>query len=492
MPAKNRTYDFSGLDADIANFLTTGALASRTVKTYKQQVGVWKALCERHGLPPVGTPYIGVEYLFAEAKSGQLRRNPKRLGEPFTLSEVETILAAARWLHRQERLTPSWALPEHREDCRELRRGYARWLANRERGGVKSAKPLRPPDIQALNAVEAQVKGSRAARLLTALDTGWPLDVIDRIHQDAITITKTGVSVPCPDTGKRQTLAHQCRPAGVPVAQSWCDSLPPVCTACLLAHSAGTGSGRGHILQPKGQWARSRALSPLDGLTHLAYSPDERILRYRDGLTDWQRLGTRLALFHRAARSIPIRRTQARISLAWMLGLRGADEPSRLLRQHLHLTDSTLTVTLPSAKGDQEALGWTFTVRGIGLPATPRGRIVEWLAIADAHSLPENRPFLRVARSVEGDASRKADVYNFARLQTFAGLSGFTLHSTRSGFAVTARELGHSEAEIKHALRLDQTRHLVRYIQDARPSGNDAITTITAHLAAAADIGSVA
>ena len=151
-----------------------------------------------------------------------------------------------------------------------------------------------------------------------------------------------------------------------------------------------------------------------------------------------------------------------------------------------------MTVTLPSAKGDQEALGWTFTIRGIGRPATPRGRIVEWLAIADAHGLPENRPLLRVGQSVEGDASRRADVYNFARLQTFAGLSGFTLHSTRSGFAVTARELGHSEAEIKHALRLDQTRHLVRYIQDARPSGNDAITTITSHLAAVIDGGSAA
>jgi len=189
---------------------------------------------------------------------------------------------------------------------------------------------------------------------------------------------------------------------------------------------------------------------------------------------------------------------QARVVMSWRLGWRSRDEPARLARKHLTFTPSPrgapdsdtrssvsgepgveVNVLLPSSKTDQVKRGVLFALASSS-PESPLARdegvarVVQWACLVDAMrgSSAETPLFCslrrhgitRAERALTGGEWRS--VFNV--LQRQAGLAGFTPHSTRVGFAVTAAEQGHSDVDIQRSMRLRTPEVVQRYTRQAR------------------------
>lgn len=484
------TTDFTQLDADIENYISSHELAPRTLKRYDYNWNRWQAFCEQRGFPALDAPWEAYELFWLECVTGRMlpvETTPaspdksvvhERSG-PVSMSTIDQMLAAIAWAHKRAGRTPAFQQPEYANVHKQIRAGYERKYAPKD---VKSAKPLRPEDVRVLNAYEPG-PGAPGQALMTSgvflsLDLGWKWDRIKHFTPSHVRFpsgsstdgTSGHVIVTDPITDKSTIIDCTCGP----IAPEGClSAIPRVCLACIL-RTLHTADPETKPINPP-TW-RATAHRITRNIQHLTATPDPTNprLTYSGPDDDWARSGTRLALLEFLRGGLPVRSAQARMSISWPIGLRSDSDAHHLRRRHVTVQpDGSLTVRLPQSKGDQKKKGTDFAITTPITLTSTTGRVIQWLAIVDAlTSTGPNAPVFPALHEAPASGTRVnrsngSAASDFRFLQTAAGLTGFSLHSTRTGFAVTATEAGHSQSDIQDSMRLKQTRDLIRYTREA-------------------------
>ena len=498
--------DIAALDAAIDAYVVDKSLAPRTRRDYEYDWKRWKHFCEHVDVPALGAPWEAFEALWIAATCGGIpgikdedtsRKLPKptRKAEEgsedaYSLSFIDRLLAAVAWKHRQAGLVPAFKQPQHAAIHSQIRRGFERTFAT---GDPKSAKPLRPADVRALNAVEPHPSPQDLPLLVglfLSLDRGWGWTDVRLALRNIVTSgTATGdgrndkqkdsspVVFSDPTDGCDISINHIHEPES---DEGVLAALPPVCVACLitaLRHSTHT-SPRPSAIDTR-RWEAALRRVTLN-LVHVTISPDNGLAYTGPPDDPWASCGTRLALLYGETKNgMAVRSAQARVSLGWPIGLRSDSDLAYMSRSDIAVRpEGSLDLILPKAKTDQYAESTRFAITTPPTVTNTVGRALQWLAIIDALTgmtdacsplFPEfaKRRMMRAETTPrKGRADRTAQ-NDLRVLQNLAGLTGFTLHSTRTGFAVTGVEQGHSQVDLQQTMRLKQPRDFIRYSREA-------------------------
>ena len=510
MPAKPpsqhpKLCDIAALDAAIDAYVVDKSLAPRTRRDYEYDWKRWERFCEQMGVPSLGAPWAAFEAMWIAATCGGIpgvkdddtsRTLPKPTREAgkgsedaYSLSFIDHLLAAVAWKHKQAGLVPAFQQPQHAPLHSQIRRGYERTFST---GETKSAKPLRPADVRSLNSVEPPLTSMDlplVVALFLSLDRGWGWKEVRQAYRSIVTSSDRAdtakdidacdgpVTFTDPTSGDEITLDHV-HDAGSD--SGFLAALPSVCVACLITALRGSL----HTSTPPPaivilRWRKALARVSRN-LKHLKTTSDQGVTYTGPPDDDWAWQGTRLALLYSTMeKGMAVRSAQARISLAWPIGLRSASDLNYMSRTDVTIRpNGSLLLTLPRAKTDQYAQSEHFTIPTPPTVSNTTGRALQWLAIIDALTNMGGGPLFPVfatnekgrtqtpatCRTARTDSAAAVDLQD---LQMLAGLEGFTPHSTRTGFAVTGVEQGHSQVDLQQTMRLKQPRHFIRYSREA-------------------------
>lgn len=482
---------WASLDAEIDVFMREQALATSTRSNRALSWGRWERFCRVRGYEPLGAPYEAYAAVFAVAWEGPIdpapRRKRTRNAGPLTKETLDNLFTAVANAHLQAGLVAAHQRPEHAGNFQLLRRGYARQLAEL---GVsrKQAKALRGAEVRDLVAVEPPWEPqslTRAALMLVSLDLGWGADQVSTLSPAHVSQVDGGAKVADPATGDELFLPCSC---DTTTGRQMTDAVPATCTACLLLAAADAAPDddfslltqvHGRVATARESWQR-RTKAAAASWRHIEVSADGGLVYagHRDDV--WATRGTRLGLIEAQREGLLYRAGQARLVASWRVAWRSRDEPSRLLRRHLKIKEEapgevSVTVFLPASKTDQRKEGVKFEVASGPInPGTVR--ILQWAAVVDAmqDSGPGTPLFCSWRRHDHIRATEALGRSEWGKhlhaLQAAAGLSGFTPHSTRVGFGVTAVEQGYDEFAIQDTMRLRTPELVHRYSHQARHS----------------------
>ncbi len=494
-------HDWSALDEGIHQFISEGTLAASTLASYEKSWKVFSAFCTRRGFEPLGAPIEAYEALVAAFYTGNVSGSPSKHDHrdrdlPWSEGSTGVLLAAIAHEHRIKGLTAAHQDPVHASRFDELYRGFLRKSAG-QRPPTKQSRPLLRDEVRALIRTQFTVSDrlrSRAVMAFLALDLqlDWNdlrclrVADVDLRSFDSVRLRVRGRACPikidctCP-VRDREVVSPE-------------DLVTRVCVACMVRELAATrlvsADARLCVLK-RVHWDTFRAnvhtawnmvvATPSGGLRVVEIEADE-----------WSRRGMRLGILWFAEETIPLHATVARMVMSWSLGLRSLDEPSRLTIGDVSLVEGlAVAVHLGSSKTDQSGDGVQLRMPAPTSVHDVAAPVAQWLAVRTTMSGDKGSPLFCAYTSwaVPQTAVTPGpmSVGNYWRdVQSQMGLVGLTMHSTRTGYAVTAKEDGHDLLDIKDGLRVARAEAAVHY---SRQAGGLTSATSVLHAAVGTSVG---
>ncbi|MGY1738363.1 hypothetical protein [Geodermatophilus sp. SYSU D00684] len=486
--------DLDVLRARLADYMSRPRLAARSEETYEQCLSRFRRWCESREVValPTSVPVLGawmvaaltgaarVDAFEATDEQGTVpEENDER--PPLSMTVIDQTWAALAWWHHGQKLTS----PTDDAWAQTVRRGLRRALAGHQ---VRKAHPLSPDDVRTLASVEATwtpVGLAERALLLAAVDLPLPLAELAVVPPSALQLTSpTEGTFSC----SGRTAALRCADDGCGadclLCALWaCAQLLPAEAPYLFGIASGvdrdqddyrvrdSGEHRAQatwawrtvharMRSGKGCWPIELRQRRVHALGHVA--ADARLMA---GL----RLGLTLSTSDDGLRLLQQR---AGLLLSWHRGLR-SDDLRRRSRRCLERTEQGYKLTVEASKGDRRRRGVVLGVRPAQDPLLdPVAALDDWLAVLDAAAAgmvaEDGLPvFVRCPRGT--NLVLKPVTYNwmwrhFADLQRRAGLSGFTLHSTRTGFAVTGADAQATVDQLRRVMRQERVNVAVGYV----------------------------
>lgn len=482
--------DWSALDAGIELFISQGGLAASTLASYAKSWEVFKTFCSRRGFEPLGAPIEVFEALVAAFYTRSVSASPPEHQDrgrelPWSEGSTGVLLAAVAHEHRVNGLVPAHQDPIHASRFNELYRGFLRASAG-QRSTTKQSTPLRRHEIRALIQASFTVSDrlrSRAVMAFLAIDLGLGWEDLRALRVADVDLGLAGtVLLHVRSRAGFVEIACTC-PGPDRAAVSGEHFVTPVCLACMvreLATRMDSADARLCLLK-RVHWDTFRA--NVQSVWTMVVSTPAGGLRVAGTPADeWSRRGMRLGILWFAEETIPLHATVARIVMSWSLGLRGLDEPSRLATGDVSLAeDLAVAVHLRSSKTDQSGVGVHLRMPPTGSLQDVTAPVARWLAVRTAMGGVKHDPLFcsYTAWAVPQTAVAPAatSIVNYWRaVQSQSGLVGFTMHSTRTGYAVTAKEDGHELLDIKEGLRVARAEAAIHYSRQA--SGPTSATSL--------------
>ncbi|MBB3084218.1 hypothetical protein [Geodermatophilus sabuli] len=482
--------DLVALSERLTQYMAGPRLAPSSVKSYEWCLRAVEAWCRRRGLPSFPMPPQVLGAWLAAALHGTARTGAvgepaaeddgAGAPEPLSMSTVDQTWAAIVWQHRSRRA----ASPTDDPWAQTVRRGLRRALAGHR---VRKAPPLSPDDVRALVAVEPSWTPTGLAEralLLSAVCWDVPLSQLAVVPPTALElISPTRASFTCAG----RTFTVDCAgDAGCGVDCLFCalwacaDLIPAGAPYLFGVQPADEPAGAGYRVrtaaEPLAQqtWARrvaeTRARSGR-GCWPIGICDGKIIVREPVAADAALLAGLRRGLaLSTSTDGLMLLQQRAGLLLSWHRGLR-SDDLRRRRRGALQRNEKGYRLTIESAKGTHAAV-----VLGVRPAQDPRldavAALDDWLAVLDAAAAgtvaADELPL--VVRCPRGaNLTFEAVTYNwmwrhFAALQARAGLSGFTLHSTRTGFAVTAADGKATADQLRRVMRQKKVNTAVGYV----------------------------
>ncbi|MGY1883963.1 hypothetical protein ACI799_01500 [Blastococcus sp. SYSU DS0753] len=498
--------DLGALSERLTQYMAGPRVAASSVATYERclrRVEIW---CRRRGVPwfPMSPQVLGAWLaagLLGTARTGAVGATMDE-GEgshesvapaPLAMSTVDQTWAAIAWQHRSRGVSS----PTEDLWAQTVRRGLRRALAGHR---IRKAPPLSPDDVRALVAVEPSWTPTGLAEralLLSAVRWGLPLSRVAVVPPGAFDLTSPTqatfacgasiLTVECAGGAKCDVDCLFC-------ALWACSQLVPADAPYLFGIQPGDDAGDDYRIRTAVEhraqqlWARSvvetRARSgrgrwpieirggrivvgePVAGDTHLFA-----------GLCRGLALST-------SVDGLLLLQQRAGLLLSWHRGLR-SDDLRRRHRGCLQRSEKGYRLTIESAKGSRTAV-----VLGVRPAVDPRldpvAALDRWLSVLDAAaagSVPADELPLVVRCPRGANLTLEAVTYNwmwrhFTELQARAGVSGFTLHSTRTGFAVTAAEGKATADQLRRVMRQKNVNVAVGYVLSRAAASRPAPLTL--------------
>jgi len=396
---------------------------------------------------------------------------------------MDAMLSAIKYHCLLKDEVPVIAQAKHEATFKELRLGYIDRLAS---SGIAEtpAKPLRRTDIQSLLNVNLHADAQGLARSImtfASMDLGLDDFEVLSLAPSNLQPGPDWVGVTSPSDGRTLRAVCTCRGVSESVEVA-VDCVPEVCLACLLnraleelpAEASFAHSAFGDSRQRDRQRWNTITNAITNGWSAMKHRPNGPIVFNSDPDDEWARRGTRLGLLDYCHGRLGERSVLARLAAAWSVGLKGVDEPSRLLRRHVRVeSDLRVTLDLPGLNADEELQGDTLVLpSALGLGDTT-ATVICWLAVSDAFAdAGEDTPtfcsFTEYGAPKPDRTPSRRGLSNWLHwLQDGAGLSGFNWHSTRAGFAVAAFEDGADVLDVQAAMRSSQVKTALRHSEQA-------------------------
>lgn len=506
-----RRVDLAGLRADLAAFMAQPRLSESTVSSYTRCLKRFRSWCESRELRAFPTTPAVLGAFLAAGLLGTARTvvdtslsdQAEAELEPLCMSSVDQVWAAIAWWHDRERL------PNPTADlwARTVRRGLRRALAGHR---VRKAPPLSAADMRQLtNVAPTWTPAGLAERALLLAATILPVRLAD-----LAVLPPAALRLTSPTRGEltcgTRTFPVECSCVGVESVECLlcalraCAELVPSEAALLFGiRNGGSASAEDYRLHPSGDvtsqvsWARrviyarahrQRGCWPIE-LRHGQVTVDPSVAadpRLLAGLRHGLALST-------SEDGLLLLQLRAALLLAWHRGLR-SDDLRRRLRRDLEREERGYRLLIESSKGDRQQNGVVLGVRPARDPRLdPVAALDEWLAVLDAATaarMPAEQVPLLVGCPRGVNLSTQPRSYNwfwrrFAALQERAGLTGFTPHSTRTGFAVTAADAGATVTQLRSVMRHKKVNTAVGYVM-SRAARSRPAPLILAHATGAA------
>jgi hypothetical protein len=482
--------DLVALRERLTQYMAGPRVAASSAASYDWCLSQVEAWCRRRGVTPfpMSPPVLGAwlaAALHGTARTGrsEATRTAGDDGEapaPLSMSTVDQTWAAIAWQHQSRRM-PS---PTDDRWAQTVRQGLRRALAGHR---VRKAPPLSPDDVRALVAVEPSWTPTGLAEralLLSAVHWGLPLSRLAVVPPAAFDLTSpTQGTFVC--GGRILTVecggGAECDVDCLFCALWACSQLVPADAPYLFGiQSGGDDAGDDYRIRTSAEhraqqlWAR-RVVETRARSGHGRWPIEirggrivvlENVAADADLLTGLRR-GLALST---SVDGLLLLQQRAGLLLSWHRGLRSDDLRHRH-RACLQRSEKGYRLTIESAKGSRAAV-----VLGVRPAIDPRldavAALDRWLSVLDAATAgsvaPDELPL--VVRCPRGpNLTFEAVTYNwmwrhFTDLQARAGLSGFTLHSTRTGFAVTAADGKATVDQLRRVMRQKKVNVAVGYV----------------------------
>lgn len=486
------TVDLTALRAELSRYMAGPRLAARSVAEYEWCLRRVEAWCTERQLqafpldPQVLGMWLAAALLGTARMASAAETTQDDNGDepeppaPLSMSTVDQTWAAVAWQHSSQR-RPS---PTDDPWVKTVRRGLRRALAGHR---VRKAPPLSPDDVRALVSVEptwSAVGIAERALLLAAVDLPVSLTDLSVVPPSALELlSPTQASFSCgADTYTIECAGEGDCDAGCLLCALWsCAQLLPSDAPYLFGVLPGAkGDVEDYPIRVAGDrraqvtWARSVVESR--AVRGRGCWP----IAVRDGqvaMFDAVRADVRLAGGLRRGLALSasedgllLLQQRAGLLLSWHRGLR-SDDMRRRHRGCLEHVEQGYRLTITSAKGTRATV-----VLGVRPAADPQldpvAALDQWLPVLDAAAIgtvPAGEVPL-VVRCPRGVNLTLEPVdygwmwRHFADLQRRAGLSGFTLHSTRTGFAVTAANAEATPEQLRRVMRQKKVNVAVAYV----------------------------
>ncbi len=484
--------DLALLRADLTAYMTRPLLTDDTVTKYKACLKRFQTWCVDRGLPAFPTrPEVLGAWLAAallgtarvDSPTAEDTARSRDAPEPLSMATVDQVWAAVAWKHGS---LPDVSPTDDRW-VQTVRRGLRRALAGHQ---VRKARPLMPEDMRALMSVTptwTPVGTAVRGLLLAALDLPVRIAELAVLPPGALRlITAHRGELICP--GRTFALEcengkHCCRVDCLLCALRACaELLPPDAPYLFGILPSQHGLPDDYGVRDAGDRKRQVEWACSAVWTRARNGPGCWPIEMRDGkmtVLDTVSTNPRLSagLRHGLALSatedgLRLLQQRAALLLAWHRGLR-SDDVRRRSRQRLEPDELGYRLTIEFSKGDRQRRGVVLGVR----PASDRqldpvAALDDWLAVLDAAAsgvvtsgeLPLLVRCPRGANLTLQPVSYGWMRRHFADLQRRAGLSGFTPHSTRTGFAVTGADGDATSDQLRRVMRHKKVNAAVGYV----------------------------